>query len=560
MDTRARGAGAAPVAAAAAARTHASPCRGSAMREKEQGQKRALEAARIPWWRAVVALLSPSRAEHRRAAMNAATGVALALSLLTDAPCLPFVPRTPVLWAMHGVPYRLSCVFLPSTITAMLFDGGGFITLVLLLLLLDARSLTVPAYPSRVSKAHQRRRLVVYALIILMHSYTVAQSQLGVARIERAVLQHFPEHTLPESRHSYDPLQTMLHSTHHAQLFPRRTVVYKEFDPDLHDAPRPCQFAEYPGLNFLLCSRGLLPGHLYVYDPSELQDHHLRYDVYFRDDDDDEAPTPTGPATCASDKRRPLVVHLHGGGWQSGARQFFSHNYRGGIAGHLVNEMGAVVVSVQYRLGAHGFHGAHMVEDVKDALRDAVARCAQGEFPNVQCDPGLVFLLGTSAGGHLALVVGYQEDIDVAGVINLYGPTELRAAPLLEQSREIGMWTWVYNRVFVEAAQMLCPEDAVEAADRDACFEALSPVHLAERGRGVPTLTVHGEADTLVHPIHAKLLSAALDGTGVPQATVLVPCGDHDGDTRCSSQFSQFAVWSIDHFVSTLAAKHGAGK
>ena len=99
--------------------------------------------------------------------------------------------------------------------------------------------------------------------------------------------------------------------------------------------------------------------------------------------------TPTGAATA-----RPLIVYFHGGGFVVG-------DLRGGdwICGTVAKDLGAIVVSVDYRLAPkHPFPAG--VDDCVAALGWAAAHAGE-----LGADEARLGVMGESAGGNLAAVV-----------------------------------------------------------------------------------------------------------------------------------------------------------
>ncbi|TDD04734.1 alpha/beta hydrolase [Saccharopolyspora terrae] len=90
----------------------------------------------------------------------------------------------------------------------------------------------------------------------------------------------------------------------------------------------------------------------------------------------------------------PLIVNIHGGGWVSGNLDMGDW-----LCGRVAEEVGAVVVSVDYRLApAHRFPVA--VEDCYAALVDVAGRAAE-----LGAEPNRIAVMGDSAGGNLAAVM-----------------------------------------------------------------------------------------------------------------------------------------------------------
>jgi para-nitrobenzyl esterase len=113
--------------------------------------------------------------------------------------------------------------------------------------------------------------------------------------------------------------------------------------------------------------------------------------------------TPELPAspTSAPGTGRPVMVFIHGGGFTSGSGSVFL--YRGG---DLVRNGDAVVVTINYRLGALGFLGHRDLADpdglvgnwgIQDQL--AALRWVRDNIAAFGGDPGTVTVFGESAGG-----------------------------------------------------------------------------------------------------------------------------------------------------------------
>src|SRR5262249_9050606 len=93
---------------------------------------------------------------------------------------------------------------------------------------------------------------------------------------------------------------------------------------------------------------------------------------------------------------RPLVVFVHGGGWQAGHTRHSGAfgNWPGVLA--MLASKGYVVASVEYRLSGEARFPA-AIQDVKTSIRWLRSKSAQFGI-----DPARVIVWGGSAGGHLA--------------------------------------------------------------------------------------------------------------------------------------------------------------
>src|SRR5437016_8623855 len=133
--------------------------------------------------------------------------------------------------------------------------------------------------------------------------------------------------------------------------------------------------------------------------------------------------------------KAPVLVAVHGGGWQVGNRKFYSH------WGPYLARNGYAVFSIEYRLmkpGLKTYPGA--VYDTKAAVQFVRAKASE-----LGLDPERVGLIGDSAGAHLAALVAlggeephfsseYREQANasvsakVKAVVGIYGVHDMFAA------------------------------------------------------------------------------------------------------------------------------------
>ncbi|HZW07217.1 MAG TPA: alpha/beta hydrolase, partial [Phycisphaerales bacterium] len=111
-------------------------------------------------------------------------------------------------------------------------------------------------------------------------------------------------------------------------------------------------------------------------------------------------------ATGSGPGPRPVLLWIHGGGWQSG-----TENNVAGVALEL-RSRGITVASVDYRLSGEAVFPAQ-VHDCKGAIRYLRAHAAEFNI-----DPARIAVWGSSAGAHLAALVATSS-----GVASLEGET-----------------------------------------------------------------------------------------------------------------------------------------
>jgi acetyl esterase/lipase len=216
----------------------------------------------------------------------------------------------------------------------------------------------------------------------------------------------------------------------------------------------------------------------------------------------------------------PVVVLLHGGGWEGGDRSAMHAEMR------LLARRGYAAAAVGYRLTRaprNVFPAA--VEDARCAVRWLRVHASR-----LALDPERVGALGFSAGAYLASMLGVapaaaldasaarpeaagvsrpaclaagELPAAVQAVVSVAGPQDLRV-------------NGPYTR---EQARLVTNFLGVFPGDAPALAAAASPItHVAPRA--APFLLVHGSRDDLVPVDHARRMRDALRGAGVP-ATLL---------------------------------------
>jgi acetyl esterase/lipase len=204
----------------------------------------------------------------------------------------------------------------------------------------------------------------------------------------------------------------------------------------------------------------------------------------------------------------PAIVFLHGEGWRAGNRQQMSHFIEG------VARMGYVGVTVEYRL-VPAAHFPAQVEDCKAAVR--WLRANAGKY---RVDPGRIGVVGFSAGGHLAAMLGVtgENSSRVQAVVSFFGPADF-------STRD---WPADLER------EVIVPFLGGSFADIPAVYEEASPVSHASKD-SAPFLLFHGTEDKLVPVDQSKRLAEKLRNAGVKVNLVLLE-GEGHGFTDAHNQ------------------------
>ena len=207
---------------------------------------------------------------------------------------------------------------------------------------------------------------------------------------------------------------------------------------------------------------------------------------------------PEGPAPA---RGRPALLAIHGGGWRGGGKGDFGRSLV-----PLVHQ-GFVVVAIDYRLSRPGSPSwPENLEDVQAAARWVVEHA--DEFA---IDPDRVAALGSSAGGHLALLLALADDhAPIRAVIDFYAPTDLRALHNSGTGAD-------------RSIALLLGGEPERLAGR---YAAASPLEQIRPGIP-PVLIFHGDDDPLVPLGQSQALSEALQRAGVPYRLSVLPGARH---------------------------------
>lgn len=224
----------------------------------------------------------------------------------------------------------------------------------------------------------------------------------------------------------------------------------------------------------------------------------------------------------------PVLVAVHGGGWQVGSKQFYRY------WGLFLARAGYAVFAVDYRLGKPGVYPA-AVYDVKAAVQ--YIRAKAGEF---DLDPDRIGLVGDSAGAHLASLVAlagdqfnsaYRDDAtasvsaNVKCVIGFYGVYDMHA-----------QWTHdLTSRPNDKIVEKFLGTSPMQ--NRRVYFDA-SPISYATVDHNqLKFLLIHGTEDDIVDSLtQSGAFLTALTQSGFFVRRIIIPGAGH--------------FWSSDPFES----------
>ena len=209
-----------------------------------------------------------------------------------------------------------------------------------------------------------------------------------------------------------------------------------------------------------------------------------------------------------STKPTPVVLHIHGGGWNHGTKEGqtgFSSYFKAGFA----------VVNVEYRLVQVATAPA-AIEDIRTALH-----YIKENAKKLNIDPDKIVIEGGSSGAHLALMVGLLENnrifdtncsselgMKVAAIISNYAPSDLPSL-LINSTLTNSLTKWLGDK-----------------ANNSEFIASVSPLTYIKK-TSPPVFIVHGNADKIIPYSQSVTLQKKLNETGVYNEFITVEGGGH---------------------------------
>ncbi len=229
----------------------------------------------------------------------------------------------------------------------------------------------------------------------------------------------------------------------------------------------------------------------------------------------------------------PVVVVIHGGGWNSGSpREFEALN-------QCLAQAGYAVAAIEYRLAPRWTWPAPR-EDVLAAVKYLRAHAEQ-----LGLDGSRVVLLGRSAGGQIAEAVAYgAHDPGIRGCIAFYAPADLAFAFQYAEPGDI------LNTRKLLVDYLGFTLDEMPAQYADASGYALAGA------ASCPTLLLHGRNDPLVWPRQSERLDARLTRLNVPHFLLELDWATHGFDFNPTGPAGQLSTYTVLTFLARVTAVH----
>lgn len=239
----------------------------------------------------------------------------------------------------------------------------------------------------------------------------------------------------------------------------------------------------------------------------------------------------------------PVIVFIHGGGWRNGDKA----GGRGRVLPYVVSGEFAGV-SIGYRLSGEAIWPAQ-IHDCKAAIR-----WLKGNAKKYGLDPGRIGVTGSSAGGHLAAMLGTTGDVRslegnlgrhldqssrVVCVVDEFGPTDFLT---------MNDFPGTLNHDSPTSPESLLIGGPIQdKGNREKCHQASPLTYVSEDDP--PFLIVHGTKDPLVPFNQSVIFAAKLKAAGVPYILQEMTDGEHGG----------FRSQELDRRTRQFFAKHLLG-
>jgi acetyl esterase/lipase len=228
--------------------------------------------------------------------------------------------------------------------------------------------------------------------------------------------------------------------------------------------------------------------------------------------------------------RYPILVQIHGGAWQRGARADDET-----FARYFANR-GYVVIAIEYRL-APRWRWPAQLEDVRAAL--AWIRERDTSYDG---NADRIAIVGRSAGAQLGLLAAYLEKPPVRAVVSYYGPTDL-----VEGWNDPPRPDPISVRSILETLLAGTPEAAPFR------YREASPVTYVSAAVP-PTLQIQGARDHVVRPRFARDLHQRLRTAGARSALLEIPWAEHAFDAVPQGLSGQLSLYYTERFLAEALA------
>jgi acetyl esterase/lipase len=256
-------------------------------------------------------------------------------------------------------------------------------------------------------------------------------------------------------------------------------------------------------------------------------------------------------------KSRPVIVYIHGGGLFWGSREDMKTEQI-----EFYNRAGLNVFSIDYRLAPET-----KLPEIKDDIAAALSWLENDGLKKFDYNPEKIAVIGSSAGGYLALLTGTFKKKPQA-IISFYGYGDISG----DWATKPSPYYQKLTNVPKELAKMLISDKVITVGP----IEKRYAIYMYARQNGVwieeisglnkeelsqfcpinhvstdfpPSLLLHGTNDEDVPYEQSVQMSEALNKVGAESKLITIPNGKHVFDEDWSNPIVQKAFDEVIHFL-----------
>lgn len=215
----------------------------------------------------------------------------------------------------------------------------------------------------------------------------------------------------------------------------------------------------------------------------------------------------------------PVIFWIHSGGWRAGGKEGDMHYLPHTL--HALIKNGYAIVAVNYRFSTTAIFPAQ-IKDCNQAMAFIYENA--GKY---QLDPARIALMGFSAGGHLAALMGLSANNDVGdfytdhttqvakprAVVDFYGLSDFRLIPGAEHAKTTNGPGLLFGGAM---------------NNKPALVKQATPVNYIDSS-DPPFLIIHGDKDELMDVRQSICLNDSLLAHGVKSQLMLIKGAPHGG-------------------------------
>ncbi len=218
--------------------------------------------------------------------------------------------------------------------------------------------------------------------------------------------------------------------------------------------------------------------------------------------------------SSASNKATPVIINIHGGGWNHGVKESQS-------GFNTFFKVGFAVANIEYRLTGQATAPA-AIEDTRCALIYLIKNAK-----SLNIDINKIYIMGGSSGGHLALMGGLLANNHLFDT-NCKGVEYIKVAAIIDKYGIADVRDWAYGPNITSKSAINWLGDK---AKDEKFISSVSPITWVNKD-SPPIFIVHGNADPTVPYQQSVELHKKLVSVGVKTEFMTVEGGVHGKFTK----------------------------